>query len=266
MPVVNRFEQRNRSSARLALVKAKEPEMKQKTAIANFVPDFMSFLDRENGIIFHEKDSVIQRFSMQLEKELKATVQIPVDAIFESDDNNEEIIIFSKKSGFFSKSPKNALRRVFNFQNGVGISKSPLSRENVFFISSIDNIVKIENWRETNVFQESGGKKIGQVVALSNDELVFVRGENDLVKLSNGKVAVISRQDGPEEPCRRGDDFRRLNSEPRLKRNRKSSFRKLKTENKIFINPCGETDQLIVHLLLRSATCLALSALLPKLP
>lgn len=94
------------SSARLALVKAKEPEMKQKTAIANFVPDFMSFLDRENGIIFHEKDSVIQRFSMQLEKELKATVQIPVDAIFESDDNNEEIIIFSKKSGFFSKTKK----------------------------------------------------------------------------------------------------------------------------------------------------------------
>jgi len=200
------------SSARLALVKAKEPEMKQKTAIANFVPDFMSFLDRENGIIFHEKNSVIQRFSMQLEKELKATVQIPVDAIFESDDNNEEIIIFSKKNGFFSKSPKSALRRVFTFQNAVGFSKSPLSRENVFFISSVDNIVKIENWRETNVFRQSGGKKIGQVVALSNDELVFVRGDNELVKLSNGKVTVISRQDGLEEPCRQGSDFRRLTS------------------------------------------------------
>ncbi|CBY35221.1 unnamed protein product, partial [Oikopleura dioica] len=181
------------SLARLALVKAKEPEMKQKTAIANFVPDFMSFLDRENGIIFHEKNSVIQRFSMQLEKELKATVQIPVDAIFESDDNNEEIIIFSKKNGFFSKSPKSALRRVFTFQNAVGFSKSPLSRENVFFISSVDNIVKIENWRETNVFRQSGGKKIGQVVALSNDELVFVRGDNELVKLSNGKLVGDSK-------------------------------------------------------------------------
>ncbi|CAG5078384.1 Oidioi.mRNA.OKI2018_I69.PAR.g8971.t1.cds [Oikopleura dioica] len=199
------------SSSRVALVKAQEPDVKQKTAVANFVPDFISYLDRENGIIFHQKDNKIQRFSMQLEKELSSTVKIQVDDVFESD-IKEEIIVFSKSSGIFSKSSTNSLKRLVHFQNAVGISKSPLSRDNTFFVSFADKIMKVQKWRQTLVYRNSGNERIGKVVALSDDELIFVRGENELVKISNGKLSSLSRKDGLEEPCRRDNDFRRMSS------------------------------------------------------